>query len=51
MSWTVRFTAEAEADLQQSYDWYERQGIGVIHAKRDPKIWKDRWRRFREPTD
>ena len=102
MSWTVKLTAEAEEDLQRSYDYYERQGtglgqrflnevrhsldvleemptifgeilpgvrfqlvepfqqvvyyvvlgntvhvIGVIHAKRDPNIWKERWTSFR----
>lgn len=101
MSWTVRLTAEAEADLQKSHDYYERQGtglgqrilndvrhsldvleemptifgeilpgvrfqvvdpfqqvvyyvvlgstvhvIGVIHAKRDPEIWKERRKAF-----
>ena len=106
MRWTVTLTAEAEEDLQQSHDYYERQGtglgrrflndvrrsldvleemptifgeivpgvrfhmadpfqqvvyyvvlgdtvhvIGVIHAKRDPNIWKERWRSFREQAE
>lgn len=106
MRWTVKLTAEAEADLEQSYDYYERQGaglgqrflndvrhsldileemptifgeilpgvrfqvvepfqqvvyyvvlgntvhvIGVIHAKRDPKIWKERRKTFFEQAE
>ncbi len=101
MSWTVKLTSNAEADLELSHDYYERQGaglglrfltavrhsldileelptifgeilpgvrfqvvepfqqvvyyvvlgdtvhvIGVIHAKRDPNIWKMRRKTF-----
>ena len=101
MSWQVKLTDEAEADLQQTYDYYDRERaglglrflnavrsslelveemplnfgeiipdvrfhlvdpfqqvvyyvvlddtvhvIGVIHAKRDPRVLKERWKGF-----